>query len=229
MIKSRRHYRRLFYFCSMTITLKNVVPQFLEKEKISRSEIWGHEHTFHPGQMIQIVAPSGSGKTSLMHFLYGMRKDYTGEILTGNKPLKSFTPPQLATVRADNLSIIFQDLRLFKDFTTYQNLEVKRALSPYHASSNIEAMAERLGIANKLSQTAGTCSYGEQQRIAIIRALQQPFDFIIMDEPFSHLDENNRRKAMLLIEEEAAARGAGIILADLKPIEFFNAQHVIHL
>ena len=90
-------------------------------------------------------------------------------------------------------------------------------------------MAERLDIANKLTQNAGICSYGEQQRIAIIRALQQPFDFIIMDEPFSHLDENNREKAMQLIEEEAGVRGAAIILADLKPIEFFNAEHIIHL
>jgi len=54
-------------------------------------------------------------------------------------------------------------------------------------------MAERLGIQNKLQQAAGKCSYGEQQRIAIIRALQQPFDFIVLDEPFSHLDEDNSK------------------------------------
>ncbi len=213
----------------MNITLKNIVPQFLEKEKIQRSQIWGQEHTFRKGEMIQIVAPSGSGKTSLVHFLYGLRKDYTGDILLGEKKLKSLTPPVLAAIRADDVSIIFQDLRLFKDFSTQQNIEIKRLLSAFHNTSKINEMAERLGIANKLTQNAGTCSYGEQQRIAIIRALQQPFDFIIMDEPFSHLDENNREKAMQLIEEEAEARGAAIILADLKPIEFFNAEHIIHL
>ena len=213
----------------MTITLKNIVPQFLEKEKIQRSEIWGHEHIFKKGEMIQIVAPSGSGKTSLIHFLYGIRKDYNGDILLNAQNINKLNAPELAAVRASTVSIIFQDLRLFRDTSAEKNLEVKRSLSPYHSSSKIFQMAERLGVANKLSQNAGTCSYGEQQRLAIIRALQQPFDFIIMDEPFSHLDENNRKKAMDLIEEEAALRGAAIILADLKPIEFFSAEHILHL
>ena len=90
-------------------------------------------------------------------------------------------------------------------------------------------MASRLGISNKLNNQVKTCSYGEQQRIAIIRALQQPFEFLLMDEPFSHLDENNRKIATALIEEEAAKRNAGIILADLKRVEYFKADRILHL
>lgn len=90
-------------------------------------------------------------------------------------------------------------------------------------------MAERLGISNKLQKQVRLCSYGEQQRIAIIRALQQPFDFILMDEPYSHLDENNRKIATALIEEEAAKRNAGILLADLKRVEYFNADRIVQL
>lgn len=220
----------------MNISLKNIVPQFLEKEKVQQSGIWKQEHIFKKGEKIQIVAPSGSGKTSLVHFLYGLRKDYDGDVFIFNhlsikttKSIKEISAPRLAKLREMFVSIIFQDLRLFKDFTVLQNLEIKRLLAPYHQTSLINEMAERLGIANKLTQNAGTCSYGEQQRIAIIRALQQPFDFIIMDEPFSHLDESNSKKAMQLIEEEVAKRGAGIILADLQPIPFFNADHTIHL
>ena len=220
----------------MNISLKNTVPQFLEKEKVQQSGIWKQEHIFKKGEKIQIVAPSGSGKTSLVHFLYGLRKDYDGDVFIFNhlsiktpKNIKEISAPRLAKLREMFVSIIFQDLRLFKDFTVLQNLEIKRLLAPYHQTSLINEMAERLGIANKLTQNAGTCSYGEQQRIAIIRALQQPFDFIIMDEPFSHLDESNSKKAMQLIEEEAVKRGAGIILADLQPIPFFNADHTIHL
>ena len=90
-------------------------------------------------------------------------------------------------------------------------------------------MAATLGISNKLNNQVKTCSYGEQQRIAIIRALQQPFEFLLMDEPFSHLDENNRKIATALIEEEAAKRNAGIILADLKRVEYFKADRILHL
>jgi putative ABC transport system ATP-binding protein len=213
----------------MVIALKNIVPQFLEKEKIDRSAIWQHEHFFAKGEKIQIVAPSGSGKTSLVHFLYGLRNDYNGALLFDNRIVKEFSATQLATVRAQNMSIVFQDLRLFKEYSVLQNLEIKRALQPYHATSKINEMASRLGVSSKLDQQAGTCSYGEQQRIAIIRALQQPFDFIVMDEPFSHLDESNGIKALELIEEEAAERGAAIILADLHPIPFFKATRTLHL
>ena len=213
----------------MTVSLKNIIPRFLEKEKTDRSEIWGQDLVFRKGEKSQVVAPSGSGKTSLVHFIYGLRSDYDGDIYFGDKNIRAVAPPVLADLRAARMSIIFQDLRLFGDLTVFQNLAVKRALAPYHSDDRIPEMAERLGIGNKLSQTARTCSYGEQQRIAIIRALQQPFDCIIMDEPFSHLDETNSRKAMALIEEEAAARGAAIILADLEPISFFNANSILHL
>ena len=213
----------------MVISLNNVVPNFLEKEKTANSAIWKKILDFKKGKKIQIVAPSGSGKTSFIHFLYGIRKDYDGSVLFNGKEIKKMTAVELASIRADALSIVFQDLRLFKDFSVIQNIEIKRSLAPYHTSSLINEMAERLGIANKLNQLAGVCSYGEQQRIAIIRSLQQHFNFIILDEPFSHLDEDNSKKAMELIEEEAEKRGAGIILADLHHNSFFNADSTLHL
>ena len=213
----------------MEIYLNNIVPTFLEKEKTENSGVWKNILSFQKGSKVSIVAPSGSGKTSLIHFLYGMRKDYNGELLYNKKSIKLMDAAELAEIRATQLSIVFQDLRLFKDFSVAQNIEIKRSLAPYHPTSLLNEMAERLGIANKLSQNAGTCSYGEQQRIAIIRALQQPFDFIILDEPFSHLDEANSIKAMELIEEEADKRGAGIILADLEHNSFFNADITLHL
>ena len=204
----------------MQIKLQQIIPKFIETEKISGSQIWNNNVVFNSGQKIEIVAPSGSGKTSLIHFLYGLRKDYNGSILYDNHSISSFDAEKFATYRQQNISIVFQDLRLFAEQTVLQNVEIKRQLQPYHAESKIEAMAKRLGIQNKLHKLCKTCSYGEQQRIAIIRSLQQPFNFLLLDEPFSHLDEANRQKAMELIEEETAARNAGILLADLKANRF---------
>ena len=86
-----------------------------------------------------------------------------------------------------------------------------------------------LGIDSILNQPAGICSYGEQQRIAIVRALMQPFDFLILDEPFSHLDINNKKKAAQLIQRECEKRGAGIIITDLDKDEYFDYQENLKL
>ena len=213
----------------MQINLQQIIPVFLEKEKIHSSRLWGHDISFLPGEKIQLVAPSGSGKTSLVHFLYGLRIDYTGQIFFDNKKANDLPAEEIATLRSSRLSIVFQDLRLFADHSVYENIFIKKILNPFTTENNMIEMAERLGIGNKMNQPAGTCSYGEQQRIAIIRALQQPFDFLILDEPFSHLDEANSKKAMLLIEEEVQKRSAGIILADLQEVAFFKADKTIHL
>ncbi len=213
----------------MIIQLENVIPVFLEKEKVERSHIWNSTVEFRKGERIQIVAPSGSGKTSFIHFIYGMRKDYKGNILFNSRNIAGFTMTDFAGYRSSQVSIIFQDLRLFPEQTVLENIEVKRLLNPFHEKNRIIEMASRLGIGKKLDKPARTCSYGEQQRIAIIRSLQQPFDFLLMDEPFSHLDEQNRAIAMQLINEEVDKRKAGIILADLKKVEQFTADNILQL
>lgn len=213
----------------MQISLQQVVPVFFEAGKADGSQLWNQNISFNKGENIHIIAPSGSGKTSFIHFLYGLRKDYSGNILYDNNDIKNFDAEKFSTWRQQYISIIFQDLRLFTEQTVLQNLEIKRLLSPFHKESRIAAMAKRLGIESKLEKLCNTCSYGEQQRIAIIRALQQPFYFLLLDEPFSHLDENNRQIAMQLMEEEAAERNAAIILTDLKKIEYFKAERILYL
>ena len=90
-------------------------------------------------------------------------------------------------------------------------------------------MAEQLGIGSKLDSLCSTCSYGEQQRIAIVRSLMQPFDFLLLDEPFSHLDNANSEMAMQLMLAEANKRQAAIIFADLERIDYFPFQRLFHL
>lgn len=215
----------------MQLFLNNLLPTYFPDTRRQTSEVWGKELLFQPGEMIKIVAPSGSGKTSLMHFLYGLRTDYSGEISydKGQRPIKSFGAEDFVAQRRENVSIVLQDLRLLPEQTVYENLYLKHQLQPYHPVEKIRAMAERLGIGDKLNARCKTCSYGEQQRVAIARALLQPFQFLLLDEPFSHLDNNNSMKAMELMLEEARDRGAAIVFADLERIEYFPFTKLYHL
>lgn len=218
-----------FIIVMMQLQLNNVLPVYFEEDRKSNSEVWGKSITFTKGDYVKIVAPSGSGKTSLMHFLYGMRKDFSGSISYNSKSITQLSAEELAAQRSKFTSIVFQDLRLFPEQTVEENLEIKRQLNPFHPAGKIKEMAERLGIGNKLKSKARICSYGEQQRVSIIRSLLQPFDFLLLDEPFSHLDNENAQKAMELILEESKLRNACIIFADLERVDFFPFTKLYHL
>jgi len=213
----------------MYLQLQNLLPVYFEESKKQTSEIWGKDLQFEKGEMIKIVAPSGSGKTSLTHFIYGTRSDYKGTIAYNDSNIKQFSFENFAGWRKDHLSIVLQDLRLFPEQTVFENIDIKRQLNAFYPGEKIKEMAERLGIGKKLGAKAKTCSYGEQQRVAIIRALMQPFDFLILDEPFSHLDTINRQIAMELMLEEAKTRAATIILADLQRVDFFPYTKIFYL
>jgi ABC-type lipoprotein export system ATPase subunit len=212
------------YINDMKIEINNVVPIPL-KDKFSNkaSDIWCKNVSFSKGSFVKIKAPSGTGKTTFMNLLYKARHDYEGQILWDNKNLKDVKGDELAQFRQQKVSVVFQDLRLFEHLTARENIELKRVLqTPFYPPEVIEEMAEELGITNILNQRAGICSYGEQQRISIIRALVQPFKWLILDEPFSHLDINNTKKAAALIERECIKRKAGFILTDLDEDDHFN-------
>jgi ABC-type lipoprotein export system ATPase subunit len=213
----------------MYLSIKDLLPTYFENCKKQTSEIWGKDLQFEPGEMIKIVAPSGSGKTSLMHFLYGLRHEYNGSISYNTDKASQLGPEKTAAYRKDHISIVFQDLRLFPELTVWENINIKRQLNPYHPEEKIAEMAKRLGIESKLKTVSRICSYGEQQRTAIIRALMQPFDFLLLDEPFSHLDNQNAERAMELMIEEAKARNAAIIFADLERVDYFPFTRIFHL
>jgi ABC-type lipoprotein export system ATPase subunit len=213
----------------MLLQLQQILPAYFDQSRVQTSEIWGKDLSFQKGELVKVVAPSGSGKTSLIHFLYGMRHDYNGTIAYNGNTTKNFSIEEFSKYRKSHISVVFQDLRLFPEQTVWENINIKRQLNPYHPEAKIKEMAEQLGIGNKLNSLCRVCSYGEQQRVAIIRALMQPFDFLLLDEPFSHLDNNNAQKAMTLMLEEAKSREASIVFADLERIEFFPYTRLYHL
>jgi len=218
-------------FSNMQIELKQIIPIPLEDKFLQRnSDVWNQSVVFQQGEWTKIKAPSGTGKTTFIHTLYKLRHDYIGEVLYDGKNAKAIVGDELAKIRQQKISIVFQDLRMFPNLTAKENIELKRVLqTPFYEETMIDTMAEKLGVTHILHQRAGLCSYGEQQRIAIIRALIQPFDWLLMDEPFSHLDNDNIAKAVELIGEECKKRKAGFILTDLDDDNHFEYNKILQL
>jgi len=215
----------------MQIRLQQIIPIPLQEKQLAvDSDIWCNNRTLHSGEHIKINAASGRGKTTLAHFLIGLRTDYSGTLSVQNKNLAHFSAAEMAIWRREQLGVVFQDLRLFPHLTIRENIELKRVLAPGHIGENtVEWMAEQLGIADLLNTQAGICSYGEQQRAAIIRALAQPFTWLLLDEPFSHLDKKNQQQAVTLIQSVITQREAGLILLDLESDNHFSYHQSFQL
>jgi putative ABC transport system ATP-binding protein len=214
----------------MQLSLQGIIPAPLrEKINLYQSGMWKTTVSFDQGSHIFVQAPSGTGKTTLIHILYGIRTDYEGSLKWDDNRFPSTDKENLARLRTRNLSVIFQDLRLFPELTAWENLEIKRKLTNTVTEEQASAWLERLGMKDKRNSMGATLSYGEQQRVAIVRALLQPFDWLLMDEPFSHLDHANTRKCISLIAEVVKERNAGMILADLDENQYFPYSQTIML
>lgn len=199
----------------MTIRFENIVPKPLEGVVSPQTEIWKKDVSFQPHQDCQVYSPSGKGKSSFLHIVYGLRNDFSGNLWLDGQNTRHFQADDWAKLRQDTFSIVFQDLRLFLHLTAWENLLVKAALYPQNKEKELQEQAEFLGISHVLHKPASTLSYGERQRVAIIRALIQPFRWLLLDEPFSHLDEENIAKASKLISQKVAENQATILMTSL--------------
>lgn len=206
----------------MQLKIEQLIPVPLrEKLNQKHSDVWLQNLLIASPDYIGVQAPSGTGKTTLIHCLCGLRDDYDGAIFWDNKNLRNMSGEEIAELRTRKVSVIFQDMRLFPDLTAWENLELKRTLTNTVSEKEAAEWMNRLGIGDKMMALAKTLSYGEQQRLAIIRSLLQPFSFLLMDEPFSHLDHQNTTVASQLILEVVKKNNAGLLLADLDENEFF--------
>jgi len=175
------------------------------------SDVWLQDVRLERGKRYLISAESGTGKSSMCSYIYGYRQDYSGTIAFDGKDIRSLTIDQWCDIRQRHIAYLPQDMRLFGELTAMENVELKNRLTGFKTSEDIKRLFDTLGIADKLDSMASKLSIGQQQRVAIIRTLCQPFDFILLDEPVSHLDEENNRIVARLITDEAQRQGAGVI------------------
>ena len=196
------------------IELLHTLPQVFQGRE-TESQIWLQDVTFQKGQTYLVEANSGTGKSSLCSYIIGYRKDYLGTIRFDGKDIRTNRVSDWTFLRQHNLSLLFQELRLFPELTAMENVQIKNGLTNHKSLKEIEAWFQRLGIADKMNAKVGRMSYGQQQRVAMIRALVQPFDFLLVDEPISHLDDENSAIMGEIMMEEAHKQGAGVIVTSI--------------
>ena len=197
------------------INLQNTLPEVFAGKDYIDSDVWHKEVELERGHFYLIEASSGTGKSSLCSYIYGYRNDYQGIICFDDNNIRHLSVKDWVELRKRSLSILFQDLRLFTELTALENVQLKNSLTGFKKKKDIKDLFYELGIGDKMNVPVGKLSFGQQQRVALIRALCQPFDFLIMDEPISHLDEVNAKNMARIITEEAMRQGAGVVVTSI--------------
>ncbi|MEQ8519612.1 MAG: ATP-binding cassette domain-containing protein [Cytophagales bacterium] len=192
----------------MGFRISELKPQFFKENP--NSQIWNSHFHLDDQQKYLICAPSGKGKSSFFNMLAAINMDYSGRIEYEGILLKDVSTDQLSKFRFLEWSLVFQNLAVFNNLSLAENLNIRG-----HSEDCMELL-DQLGLKDKLDQNVGHLSYGERQRLAIIKSLNRPYNFLIMDEPFSHLDTELKRKALQLIEKDVEMKNASLIIFDLE-------------
>lgn len=211
----------------MLFELKKVIPLPLQNQFRPDSDIWNTQLEIQNQGQYFVSAASGKGKTTLQHILYGLRHDFEGEVFWKGNKVFDFSLEDWSIIRQNQLSVIFQDLRLFAQLSAKENLLLKNQLTNHLTEAEIIQMCQHLEVDHLLDKPCGILSYGQKQRFAIIRALCQPFELLLMDEPFAHLDQKNIQLACELIMQESKKQNAAYLIASLG--DNYNLAYTHHL
>ena len=194
-----------------TITLHNTLPNVFAGRDDTGSEIWLRDVVFERGKHYLISAESGTGKTSLCSYLYGYRTDYSGTMAFDGRNIGELSIAEWCKIRTHHIAYLAQDMKLFAELTSLENIMLKNSITNHKTEKEIVGMMQQLGIGDKVNSLVAKLSIGQQQRVAIVRTLCQPCDFILLDEPVSHLDDTNNAIVAQMVMEEAKRQGAGVI------------------
>lgn len=197
------------------IILHQVLPQVFAQKGCQNSDVWQAEVCIEKGYSYLVEAESGMGKSTLCSYLLGYRHDYAGQIFFDQDDISHFTISQWVNIRQQHISMLFQEMRLFPELTALENVEIKNRLTTHVCEANIKQWFTMLGIEEKLNVKVGILSQGQQQRVAFIRALAQPFDFLIIDEPISHLDDGNAQLMASIVNHVKEQTGCGVIVTSI--------------
>jgi putative ABC transport system ATP-binding protein len=209
----------------MSIELKNIKPTYMSDAEISASDIYLQESVkFENGKKYLIIANSGHGKTSVLNFIFGSNINFNG-IINYN----GFSNDDSLDYRKSKISYVFQDFKLFSDLTVFENIQLKNTLTKYKTIDEIYTLIEKVYLGHKKDSFVKNLSLGQKQRVAILRALCQPFELLLLDEPFSHLDKENKLIITNLINQEVQKQNASLIMTSLVETNPFDFDKILSL
>ena len=165
------------------------------------------------GSELLLLGASGTGKTTLLHLIAGMRTPSNGTVTLAGAPFSSLGTADRDRSRGRNMGIVFQTAHFVRSLTVSENLALARTLAGLEPdAARIESLLTGLGLSHKLNARVDALSVGEQQRVSIARAVVHGPGIILADEPTSALDDTNTDAVLDLLRQQASDTGAALLI-----------------
>jgi putative ABC transport system ATP-binding protein len=186
-----------------------------------------------PGQLMAVVGPSGSGKSSLLAVCGGLRTPTSGQIVIGDTDITALPAEQLTAVRRDRIGFVFQQSNLVPSLTAVDQLLLTvhlRGGRPGRADrERALGMLREVGMAHRADRRPHQLSGGERQRVGIARALMGEPALLLVDEPTSMLDHNRGRQIVELLIRECHEHQVATLMVTHDPDMLEGADRVVHM
>src|SRR5690348_6425900 len=191
----------------------------------------GISFSIYSGEFVSIVGPSGSGKSTLLGIIAGLDNPTTGQVLIDGIDITRMSEGKLAVVRNRKIGMVFQAFNLIPTLTAQENVEVPLYVGKHTGSPSARAneILTLVGLRHRLGNKPNQLPGGEQQRVAVARALAARPVLIIMDEPPGKLDKNNGDTVLQMTRHLRAATGTPFVIATHDPDVAAAADRAIRI
>jgi putative ABC transport system ATP-binding protein len=183
------------------------------------------------GEFVAIMGPSGSGKSTLLGIIAGLDNPTSGRVLVDGVDITRMSEARLATVRNQKIGMVFQAFNLIPTLTAQENVEVPLYVGKHPGSPSARAreLLTLVGLGHRLTNKPNQLSGGEQQRVAVARALATNPAIVIMDEPTGNLDRKNGENVLQMVRDLRQATGTTFIIATHDPTVAAAADRSINI
>jgi putative ABC transport system ATP-binding protein len=221
-------------------TESNINVAALEARDVTKSLPLGRERIsilkgislrIEHGEFVAIIGPSGSGKSTLLGIIAGLDSPTSGQVFVDAVEITKMSEARLAKVRNQKIGMVFQAFNLIPTLTAQENVEIPLYVGKHPGSPSARSaeLLKLVGLERRLRNRPNQMSGGEQQRVAVARALATNPAIVIMDEPTGNLDKQNSDNVLQMVRDLRAATGTTFVIATHDPHVAESADRAIRI
>lgn len=195
------------------LQLRNIVKSYLEPDGKALPILDIADFAVQSGEQVVLVGRSGCGKTTLLHVIAGITRANRGEILIDGIDLARLSESGVDRIRADKIGYVFQTFNLLPGFTALENVLLGMTFARGRKDlQRARHLLDRVGLSHRSTHKPGALSVGEQQRVAVARALANKPSLLLADEPTANIDPRNQQKIVDLIRDTCREENVSLVM-----------------